>query len=137
MKFPQAIIFCLAGLVAASPAMAVKVYKWVDDNGVTNFSEHPPKNTKSEELRPNIGHSEPVNYETPAAAADQPVAETEATQQSLKDPERCEIATKNLETLQNFGRVRVRNEDGSFHYLSEEEQRERLESTRKSIDEAC
>lgn len=138
MKFPYALIFCLVGLVAASPVMAAKVYKWVDKDGVTNFSEHPPRNTQSEELKPKTGHSEPVKYDTTGRVETPPPAEdADATPQPIKDPERCEIARKNFQTLQNFGRVRVRNDDGSFHYLTEVEQLERLKDTQKSIDENC
>src|SRR5690606_37566607 len=74
MKVSYTITLCFAGLLMASPAMAAKVYKWVDENGLTNFSEHPPRNTKAEVLTPKIGHSEPVTYDTHQG---QPEAEEE------------------------------------------------------------
>src|SRR5690606_6780593 len=128
----------LAGALITSPAIASKVYKWVDENGVTNFGEHPPKNATAQVIKPNTGHSEPVNYDTPAP--EQPAEQAQVQEQpqaSLKNPERCEIAQRNLKTLQNFGRVRVPNEDGSFHYLTEEEQQERLKETQQAVDESC
>ena len=128
----------LAGALITSPAIASKVYKWVDENGVTNFGEHPPKNAKAQVIKPNTGHSEPVNYDTPAPEQSAERAQVqEQPQASLKNPERCEIAQRNLKTLQNFGRVRVPNEDGSFHYLTEEEQQERLKETQQAVDESC
>jgi hypothetical protein len=135
MRSIYAIVFCLIGMVIGSPAMAAKVYKWVDENGVVNFSEHPPKNTPTTVIRPNTGHSEPVTYATPGQPVPQAAADT--AQQSRKDPERCEISRKNLEVLRSFGRVRVPNEDGSFHYLTEQEQQERLQTTQKAIEESC
>lgn len=136
MKHTYVIAICLAGLLAGSPALAAKVYKWVNEEGVVNFSEHPPKNTKAVEIKPNTGHSEPVFYETPGAPTSTSVAPTE-TQVSLKDPKRCEVARKNLQVLQNFGRVRVPEKDGSFHYLTEQEQQEQLKTTQQMIDESC
>jgi len=127
----------LAGTLAASPSMAAKIYKWVDEKGVTNFGEHPPKNVKAQSIKPSTGHSEPVNYDTPAAPQTAEQESAQAAPPSSKDPERCEIARKNLATLQHFGRVRVPNEDGSFHYLTEEEQKERLAETREVIEESC
>ena len=35
--------------LAAAPASS-QVYKWVDDNGVVNYSDQPPSNRKAEEL---------------------------------------------------------------------------------------
>ena len=57
--------------------------------------------------------------------------------QALKDPTRCAAARKNMETLRNFGRVKVKGEDGSFHFLTSEEQQERIQSTQQAIDESC
>jgi hypothetical protein len=136
MKHTCVIALCLASLLAGSPALAAKVYKWVDEQGVVNFSEHPPKNTKAVEIKPNIGHSEPVIYEKPAAETPAQAAPTEQ-QASLKDAQRCEIARKNLQVLQTFGRVRVPEKDGSFHYLTEQEQQDRLKTTQQAIDESC
>lgn len=138
MKLSRTTAICLAGLLVAAPAMATKVYKWVDENGVVNFSEHPPRNIPNEVLTPKIGHSDPVNYETnetQTPATEQTSAEPQS--QTTKDPARCESARKNLEVLQRFGRVRVPAEDGSFTYLTEAQQQEQIEATQKAIDESC
>lgn len=134
MKTLSIFILCIIGMLSAQSAFAAKIYKWVDDNGVVNFSEHPPKNTKASIVRPNIGHSEPVHYEVPAPENNTPAT---TAQPSLKDDKRCEISRKNMQTLQDFGRVRVPNEDGSFHYLTDAERQERLKITAQAIEESC
>jgi len=143
MKRLSTLALCLFALVIGNPATAAKVFKWVDENGVTHFSEHPPKNTASTRINPKIGHSEPVNYDSAAKTETSPdnaaarKAEEELAR-SLKDPTRCAAARKNRETLQNFGRVRVKNEnDDGFHYLTPDEQQERLRATDKAIEESC
>ncbi|NOR40201.1 MAG: DUF4124 domain-containing protein [Gammaproteobacteria bacterium] len=42
MKTPQIITLCIVLLLAAPPAGSVQIYTWIDDNGVTHFSESPP-----------------------------------------------------------------------------------------------
>lgn len=135
---------CIASLLLTSHSFAAKVYKWVDENGVTHFSEHPPKNTQTTVIKPKTGHSEPVKYESTAPANDTEATAAAAQQQAdedlaqaLKDPTRCAAARKNMETLQNFGRVKVKGEDGSFYYLTPDEQQERIQSTQQAIDESC
>ena len=147
MKQFLSIALCIASLSAGSQALAAKVYKWVDENGVTHFSEHKPNDIKATEIKPNTGHSEPVSYVDVKDSAPQNVVKTEASarqedeakiKQALKDPTRCAAARKNLETLQNFGRVKVKDEDGEgFHYLTPAEQSERLKTTQQAISEAC
>lgn len=153
MKSLFTLTLCLASLAFGSQALAAKVYKWVDDAGVTHFSEHPPKNTESTVIKPQTGHSEPVHYDSTGqlSSAPQPTAATpindQAAQQrqaaadearAKKNPERCAAARKNMETLQNFGRVKVKDKEGDgFHYLTPDEQQERSKSTQQVIDESC
>ena len=46
--------FLAAALLAAAPAAAPRTYKWVDENGVTHYSQTRPANQKAEELSPPI-----------------------------------------------------------------------------------
>jgi len=143
MKRLSTLTLCVFALLIGNPATAAKIFKWVDENGITHFSEHPPKNTASTQIKPKTGHSEPVNYES--AKETKAVSENAAARKaeeelarSLKDPTRCAAARKNRETLENFGRVRVKNEnDDGFHYLTPDEQQERLRATDKAIEESC
>ena len=41
---------CAAALLAAAPAAVPRTYKWVDENGTTNYSETKPAGRKAEEL---------------------------------------------------------------------------------------
>lgn len=135
---------CLVSLASGSQTLAAKIYTWVDSDGVTHFSEHPPKNTQTTVIKPRIGHSEPVDYgssdpvqnpEDAKAKAEQQAAAEVA--QALKDPLRCASARKNLQTLENFGRVKVKGDDGELRYLTPSEQQERLKSTQQAINESC
>jgi len=141
MKSAYLIALSLAGLLMTAGVQAARVYTWVDAEGVTHYSERPPKNVKASAVELKTGHSEPVSY----GSTEQTSTTTEAAPARIqaeaavarKDPERCEQARKNLEILQNFGRVRIQNEDGTFRYLTEEDQREKLQETQEIIDETC
>ena len=41
-------VCCLAGLLTAVPAYAQEVYRWVDENGVVNFSDTAPAATAAD-----------------------------------------------------------------------------------------
>ena len=70
MKVVAALLMTTALTFTAGMAQAdtstysapAKVYKWVDDKGQVHYAEHAPINTKTELLRPETGHSDPVTY---------------------------------------------------------------------------
>lgn len=128
--------FIISATLLAPQVMASKVYKWVDENGITHFSEHPPRNTPTTLIKPKTGHSEPVFYGSSSAAASEESTEGMVTQEEYHR-ERCDIAKKNIEALRNFGRVKVRNDEGELHYLTEDEQQQRLQTNQQMVDESC
>lgn len=118
-------------------AAADKVYKWTDEKGVVNYSERPPFGTQTEVVKPEISHSEPVNYE--ASASEKPKEEKKAdgAKTSLKDPDRCDAARKNLDTLKTFARIKVKGDDGEYRFLTPEEQQQKTNEASKAIEESC
>lgn len=126
-------------LLVSSQAWAApdKVYKWTDEKGLVHYSERPPLGKQTEIVKPEIGHSEPVDYGT--AAADKPKEENKAAsaKASLKDPERCDAARKNLDTLKTYARIRIKGDDGQLRYLTPEEQQQKTAEASKAIEESC
>ncbi|WP_347331163.1 DUF4124 domain-containing protein [Marinimicrobium locisalis] len=127
--------------LAALPTLAEDVYRWVDDDGVTHFTSHPPKNRKADQLRTQTGHSEPVDYatqypeeETPEQ--EQPREENRGPTQAERD-DACQRARENLRLLEQGGRIAEETEDGSRRYLSEEDKAERAERAQQIVEEAC
>ena len=113
-----------------------KVYKWTDEKGQVHFSERPPLGTQTEVVKPQIGHSEPVNYET--AAAEKAKEEKAGTEKNaLKDPERCEVARQNLEKLKTYVRIRIKDENGEYRFLTPEELTQKTNEASKAIEESC
>jgi len=54
-----------------------------------------------------------------------------------KNPEYCEAAKKNLETLSMHGRIRLSDADGNIRYLNEDEKAEQLATAQAIIAQHC
>lgn len=138
---------CLLCLSFASQAA---IYKWVDEDGVTQFSQFPPPEQAAERVAP-----APPPADDPAAAQERLQQKLEAfderrqageenRQEEAREKEQlaqrkrnCEAARHNLEIFQRGGRTRIRTESGETTYLSDEQRQERLEAARRAVQEHC
>lgn len=127
------ISLCLA--LTFNQAMADKLYKWTDAKGVTHYSQHPAANVKNEVIIPKTGHSDPVTHSVPTSTIN--TNSSAAAKASLKDPERCANARKNLDTLKTFARIKVKEDNGEFRYLTPDEQKQKIGEANKAIEESC
>lgn len=137
MKFTIRVMISLCLLLAYNQAMAEKMYKWIDEKGVTHYSQHPAANVKNEVIKPKTGHSDPVTYAIPTSTAVLNTNSSAAAKAAQKDPERCANARKNLETLRTFARIKVKGENGEYRYLTPDEQKQKMGEANKAIEESC
>jgi len=131
-------LLCLPVLFISSNASSKDFYKWQDDEGITHYSAHPPRNERAAQKVRATNITGTVAAPKPADVRGEE-AETAATEQaapSKKDSKRCAVAQKNLKTLQERARVRIK-EGESFRYLTPEEKEDMTKSTREQIKEAC
>lgn len=132
----------LSALILCAPASAKDFYKWKDDNGVTHYSAHPPKDKSAQTVRatnitgeaPTTPASKPNNAESSAPKEAAPAEEI--AQKPIKDPEICKSARKNLKTLKENGRVKVQDGD-SYRYLGEKEHQDKIKEMNKLIKTNC
>lgn len=140
MKFTTPIIIGFSCLLACSQAFAAgKVYKWVDKDGVTHYGATPPLNTQTEVIKPNTGHSDPVNYATPTPSPNANSTNNNANDEkaAFKDKEQCELARKNQQSLKTYSRIKVKGDNGEYRFLTPDEQKQKLEETDKVVEKAC
>jgi hypothetical protein len=140
MKHKLLISFIAAWAIAlcASNALAAKdkVYTWTDEKGVVHYGERPPKDSQAALIKTRTGHSEPIP--TPATnTAPQNATPAAAIANSLKDPERCNVARKNLEVLNSVARIRAPGEDGNMRTLTEDDKVAQRATMQEIIDQAC
>ncbi len=128
----------------ALSSQAATLYKWIDENGVMHFSEHPPAGVANvEKVRNHTARgNSPVQYNAPSTqseSAEEQTINTEAGQQ--RDPTiqkaRCETARKNLDSLSTFVRIREKDENGELRFLSEEEVAERRKTFKDIVEKEC
>lgn len=141
-----------AGLLLAWSGLAQSgIYKWVDDHGTTNYSQHPPPAESAVKVIPR-----PPPSDADAAQAQKRLEkqietlsdEREAREKAAGEKaklaaekhqrrDNCAKARSNLTRLTTGGRKRIIGADGAARYLPEEEQQRLLTDTQKQIDEYC
>lgn len=137
-------------LLILAPLSAHAVfYKWVDENGITQYTQSPPPSGHYQTLSspaPAVSTSE----QQPAAAPSprQDSASAPATTPPPDDPQlqakhqqqrqqNCRLARQRLTQLENHARIRYTAADGSVRVMGEEEKQAKLVETRKMIQEMC
>lgn len=137
------------GLLCFSIASQGAIYKWVDEDGVTQFSQFPPSQQEAERVRgapppasdPAVTRErlrerlEASDERRAAEAGQREEQAAEQEHQALRQ-RNCEAARHNLEVLQR-GRPRVLTETGESTFLTDEQRQERLEAARRAAQENC
>lgn len=136
-------------LLITQPASA-EVHKWTDDNGDVHYSQIKPNNTDTETVTPPPKPA--VDPEIAAEKLNERVETNRKAEQEkyiadqkeehLKQREEaqkqnCHAATQNLKLYRSYGRVRVKETDGSYTRLSEEERQQRISDMKEKITEYC
>lgn len=140
----------VAGWLVCAGLTQAAMYKWVDENGVTQYTQYPPPTGKSEVMVP-----PPPPAEDPEGAQqrledllkkqdDQRKAATTAEQERTKSEEQaatreknCQMARSNLEKLTTGGRKRVIGSDGVATYLTDEDRAAHIAKAKQQIEEFC
>lgn len=145
--------------------MGAAVYRWVDENGVVNYTQHKPEGVAAEEVSAATGSRRSTDAGTAAAdtprpdpAASRVAAEgeaelTDAQQDMLEDLKEieaqrqaeiakvkranCDEARSVLANLTSRGRIRVAGEDGEYRVMPEEERQERIATAQRAVARNC
>ena len=111
-------------------------YKWVDDQGITQYTERPPKSRAYEKITVNTSGG----TESDLVTAEESNVESSSTpldEVSQSNQRNCVVATQNMEVLIKLARIRVSDEKGENRILSPEEKQARIDETQKQIDIYC
>lgn len=142
LKFVALLSTLIASLIFSASSISDQkgVYRWTDDQGNQHYSDKPPKGTESEFIKTATGRTtEPAPQDesaNPEAEQGQaPPASMEVVPE--KDPTVCKQAKGNLQALSGRPRVRIKEANGEYRYLSEEEKETQRELARKNIEVHC
>jgi hypothetical protein len=135
-------------LALALPAAAQKMYKWVDEKGVTHFSENPPpdgvKGGQQIEVkpiqpdRPAVDNWRQKEAEAKERRAKQGVADEQARRQEASQRAgKCRQAQRTVDTMTNYSRVYKLNEKGERVWMEENEKSSELAEAKRDVARYC
>jgi hypothetical protein len=145
---PTCVLMAMMGIVGVSSINAVagtNHYRWIDERGNPVHSDRaPPKGVDYEvittgsslvrqveaeegavpaEVDPRVGNDfEPVNTKPKGVE---------------KNPEYCKRAQDNFATLNIAPRIRIRNDQGEYHYLTDDEKKAEQTKAQDAIKLYC
>ncbi len=140
----------LIAAVLACSSVAAKTYRWVDENGVTVYSQSPPPSGAATEIKP---------PPPPAISPEEAWRKLDAQKQKLEDlredrelekkaasekkaeadrlKNNCEAAKRNLAGYIARPHARQKGADGEYRYITEEARQERMKQAKEQIKENC
>ncbi len=126
------------------------IYKWVDDSGEVHYTQKPPPNRETQELKP-----PPAPTGDPAAISDKLKEQVDAMEKRQTEKregasdakqwveiqkirrENCATAGRNLAMLQQGGNRAYRTADGQVVRLTDEDRQQRIDEANRQIEENC
>jgi hypothetical protein len=148
MKRNSIVILSIMLLVWLMPATA-KTYRWVDENGVTIYSQTPPPTGDATIIKPPPPPASPPdeamnNLKRRQAAIDTAKKKKQGGDKESVEAENaeikkknCEVSRKNLAEITRHPRVRMKMDDGSYKQLSDEERQAEIDKYNKDIEKFC
>lgn len=146
IRFP--LLFLM--FISAS-TFAAQVYKWVDENGQTQFSQFPPTNEQQSADQVNIKTQPAANpkaaeklnnmrqklLESSVERNTQSEKDKEDEEKAKRMAENCEKAKQQLRDLENNGRIYKTQEDGERYWYSEQERDGLIKKAKGQVDKFC
>lgn len=142
------VLGCLVAFAANASAPADNdkntVYRWVDEQGNVHFAQAPPAGIAAQKIKIDVQLAASPAPEQDAKATSQPekASESKSNDGALTNikqqlQQACEQAKKNLNVLQSFDRVRIKQSNGEYRFLSEQEKQAQIKQYQQQIKEAC
>ena len=143
-------IVVLALAVALAPAAVAQLYKYVDKDGKTVYSDQPPANTESKQVNvPAARALSPAAAPKTAVERDKELdksrkelrekqdKQAKAAQKDQEAEQRCATARERHAAFVEGGRIYRTNEKGERVFMEDAEIESARERSRREMDEAC
>ena len=145
----QSILFFLLALLIAGNSAIASVYKWVDENGQVHFGDAPQATQTTKEINlPKAHKPDPhtlkrleaqkkyLNARQEERAAENE-AKAKAAEENASREKSCASYKKELNTLQNGGRLYAKLPDGERHYISDSERESAIAFAKNGVQTYC
>ena len=140
------IIYAVLALGLALPA-AAQLYKWVDKDGKTHYSDTPPLNVDTKKLNVQSGATSESGKSAVERDKAGEKARTEAREAGKKgdeaaknaaaQEEACSRARSAYQTYADGGRIHRYNEKGEREFMTDEQIEAAKERSRREMDDVC
>lgn len=163
IRFRSVLTVLCAGWLMSGAVLTVQadeIYRWVDANGVVNYTQLKPRDVPVQALTTQAGAPTQIRDESAAAGGAQSGAPTAAddgltpTQETMLEDLRaaedarqaeiaklkqmnCEKSRRVLSNLSTNNRIRIRDADGDERMMPEEERQRRISEAQRGIIENC
>lgn len=128
------VVFVALAVLAGS-AQAARTYKWIDENGVTHYSQYPPPKGEVEIVEPDIAL--PSGVDTTTGTAEQTAAGEAGGEDAQTMEEYCNQLRNQAQMLASERDVRVRHEDGTLRPLEGDARTSRRAEIDQQIQQYC
>ena len=139
-------LIVLAVALALAPIASAQLYKYVDKDGKTVYTDQPPTNTDSKQLNVQTGTSSPTVTPKTALERDKDAQKgredaakktADATKAQAQKDQACQGAKDNYAQYAAGGRMQRTNPNGEREFLSDDEIDAAREKAQKQMDDAC
>jgi len=145
-------ILLIALIISWVTSLEARVYRWVDENGVTIYSQTPPPGqveaetiappppppTDANETWENLNQQWQEMQDREDARKDQKEETTNKEETREARAKNCEAAQHNLKRLvEGRFRMRIKEPDGGYRRLPAEERQAKIEKARQVIQDNC
>ncbi|MDX1610232.1 MAG: DUF4124 domain-containing protein [Halofilum sp. (in: g-proteobacteria)] len=136
-RIPAVVLVALA--LCAAPVHATRTYKWVDEDGVTHYTQHPPPQGEAQIIEPSIGvpTGTTEGNDTAGAEPDTDTAEAEDDEGPQTMEAYCRQLREQVELLASDSEVRIRQDDGTLAPLSGDARTRKRAEIAQRIDRDC
>jgi hypothetical protein len=147
MELKTLLLTAAIAVIGVGANAADKMYKWKDDKGILHYTETPPAGDVAYEIIEVKNQFSNDNYrpqrrntsqQQAQPAEEKPgVPQSEVEKYKAARQHNCQVAKKNLYTLQNVARVRITDESGKERLLTDEEKQERIALSKEQVKTFC
>lgn len=151
MKNGILVIFLCIVIILPASSVSAKVYKWVDENGVTQYTQLPPPDAKEsattitpkstptdaaekhkqlqEKWKKEIDDNNELKEQNAEKAAED--------EHNAKLKAHCETARKNLRALNDPSNRRFKTADGEISNFTDEQRKAEINKAQQYLDKHC
>jgi hypothetical protein len=142
-------LIILAAAMALAPMAGAQLYKYVDKDGKTVYSDQPPAGIDSKQISAGGRGGPPADAAKTAVQRDKDLDKgrkegAEKTKKSTEDADRtaqnearCRDLKANYQMFVDGGRIQRNNDKGERELMSDAEIESARERTRREMEEAC